>query len=109
STPIADVIDKVEGRETIYQPPNLSPTASGVRVPKGEFPPVGETITAFPGHPGEAIIHYGTEPNGETLPDKVVPENTINPYSPLSPIVPPQPEGPGTPPVNDGSSNTLPV
>ncbi|MGH7195859.1 MAG: hypothetical protein ACREGA_03725 [Candidatus Saccharimonadales bacterium] len=69
-------VNAVEGRKTIYEP-LLDPGTNGISVPAGELPPVSETINAFPAYSGEAIIHYGTEPNGETLASKVISSNVV--------------------------------
>ena len=66
------LLDQPDKKPAIYQPAVLTPNSGGYEVPAGEQAPVGEAIVPVPGHPDEEIIHYGTSPDGQTLPDKLI-------------------------------------
>ncbi len=59
-------------RAPIYQPADTQPTPFGTEVPEGFQAPVGEMRSPVPGHPDQELVQYGTSPDGQTLPDKIV-------------------------------------
>lgn len=71
-----ELLDKPQKKAPIHQPTELVSTPNGSEVPEGFQAPVGVKISPHPDRPGESIIEYGTSPDGQTLPSRVIPTPT---------------------------------